>query len=137
MPRNIPSLFEDFFKPWDWIDSRREVVATLPAVNITENTEGYQLSLAAPGLKKEDFNIDVEGNTLTISSEKEEKKEEKDERMTRKEYSYASFVRSFNLPEDVKLEAIDATYENGVLRIALPKKEEAKKLAAAKKVAVH
>jgi HSP20 family protein len=110
---------------------------TIPAVNITEKKDNYELSLAAPGLKKEDFKINVEGNMLTISSEKEERKEEKDEMVTRKEYNYTSFSRSFTLPEDVKQEAIDAKYENGVLVLALPRKEESKKLAATKKIAVH
>ena len=94
------------------------------------------VSLAAPGLKKDEIKIDVEGNMLTISSEKEEKIEEKDKKFTRKEYSYSSFSRSFTLPEDVKAESIDAHYENGVLEIKLPRKEETKKIAATKKIAV-
>src|SRR5688572_16161507 len=115
-----PSLFEDFFKPWnEWFDNGGllQKPSTLPAVNVTEDKDNYLVSLAAPGLKKEDFNIDVDGNMLTISSEKEEKKEEKDEKFTRKEYSYSSFSRSFTLPEDVKPDAIDARYENGILHI--------------------
>ena len=134
-----PSLFDDFFKPWnEWFDNGGSLgkTMTMPAVNVREDKDSYTVSLAAPGLKKEDFNVDVEGNMLTISSEKEEKKEEGDEKFTRKEYSYSAFSRSFNLPEDVKQDAIDARYENGVLNIRLPRKEEAKKLAASKKVAV-
>ena len=136
---SFPAFFDDFFKPWnEWFDNGGSLgkTMTMPAVNVREDKDSYTVSLAAPGLKKEDFNVDVEGNMLTISSEKEEKKEEGDEKFTRKEYSYSAFSRSFNLPEDVKQDAIDARYENGVLNIRLPRKEEAKKLAASKKVAV-
>ena len=134
-----PSLFEDFFKPWnEWFDNGGAIgkPVSMPAVNVTEDKDKYLVSLAAPGLNKEDFNVDIDGNMLTISSEKEEKKEEKDEKFTRREYSYSSFSRSFNLPEDVKQDAIEARYENGVLNINLPRKEETKKIAASKKVSV-
>jgi len=104
-------------------------------VNITENKDHYQVSLAVPGMKKDDFKINVDGNILTISSEKEEKKEEKDKKFTRKEYSYTSFCRSFTLPDEVNKEKIDAGYENGVLNIMLPFNESAKKMSA-KKIAV-
>lgn len=138
-PSSVPSLFDDFFRPWnEWFDDRNlfNRVATIPSVNITENHNHYNVALAAPGLKKEDFKIDVEGNMLTISSEKEEKKEEKEDRYTRKEYSYSSFSRSFTLPDDVKEEAIEASYENGVLNLKLPRKENSKKTSASKRIAV-
>ena len=93
------------------------------------------MTLAAPGMKKDDFKIDVDGNMLTISSEKEENKEEKNKKFTRKEYSYSSFSRCFSLPEEIKQEDINAKYEDGVLKISLPRKEEAKKHAV-KKIAV-
>lgn len=134
-----PSLFEDFFKPWnEWFDSGNfpTKMLTMPAVNVTEDPDHYTVSLAAPGLKKSDFHIDIEGNMLSISSETEEKKEVKEEKYTRQEYSYSSFSRSFNLPEDVKQDAIDAVYEDGVLNIRLPRKEEAKKTTASKRIAV-
>lgn len=134
-----PSFFDDFFKPWnEWFDDSRLLnrVMTMPAVNIIENGNQYNVSLAAPGLKKEDFKIDVDGHLLTISSEKEENTEEKGEKFNRKEYSYSSFSRSFSLPEDVKPDAIDARYENGVLNIRLPRKEEAKAITATKRIAV-
>lgn len=134
----MPSMFDDFFKPWnEWFDNGGFMGRTMniPAVNITEQKDSYQVSLAAPGLKKEDFKIDVDGNMLTISSEKEENKEEKDKKFTRKEYSYSSFSRSFTLPEEINKEKIEAAYEDGVLKIALPRKEEAKK-PAAKQIAV-
>lgn len=134
-----PSLFEDFFKPWnEWFEGGlKEKMITVPAVNVKEEEDKYLVSLAVPGLKKEDFNIDIEGNMLTISSEKEEQKEEKEEKFTRKEYNYSSFSRSFTIPEDVKQEAIDARYEDGVLNIKLPRLEEVKKITASKKIAVN
>ena len=135
----MPSIFDDFFKPWNEIFRTNEGwgrLMTLPAVNITENKDHYNLSLAVPGLKKNDFKIDVEGNILTISSEKEENKEEKDAQFTRREYSYSSFNRSFTLPDEVNKEKIDAAYEDGVLKLTLPKKEEAKKLATSKHIAI-
>lgn len=134
----MPSVFDDFFKPWnEWFDNGGFLGRTLktPAVNITENKNEYQVSLAAPGLKKDDFKIEVEGNMLGISCEKEESKEEKDKKYTRKEYSYHSFSRSFNLPEGIDQDKIDARYEDGVLRIILPRKEEAKKMSG-KNIAV-
>lgn len=135
----LPSVFDDFFKPWNEMFGNggrwgREL--NVPAVNITESDNEYSVTVAAPGLTKSDFNIDVEGNMLTISSEKEENKEEKDARYTRKEYNYSSFSRSFTLPEEVNKEKIEAKYEDGVLKLALPKKEEAKKLATSKHIAV-
>ena len=134
-----PSLLDDFFKPWnEWFDKPTlfERMMTTPAVNVKEDPDNYTVSLAAPGLKKEDFKIDMEGNMLTISCEKETTGEEKDEKFTRKEYDYFSFSRSFTLPEDVKQDAIDARYEDGVLNIRLPRLEEAKKIAATKTIAV-
>lgn len=135
----MPALFDEFFKPWnEWFDNGGNYwgrVMSVPAVNITENKNEYQVSLAAPGMKKEDFKIDVDGNILTISSEKEENKEEKDKKFTKKEYSYSSFSRSFTLPDEVNKEKIDARYENGVLNLVLPRREEAKK-AVAKQIAV-
>jgi HSP20 family protein len=138
-PLMTPSLFDDFFKPWnEWFDRPAlfERMMTVPAVNVKENPDNYTVSLAVPGLKKEDFKIDMDGNMLTISCEKEENEEEKDEKYTRKEYNYFSFSRSFTLPEDVKQDAIDARYEDGVLNIKLPRLEEAKKITATKTIAV-
>lgn len=81
-------------------------------------------------MKKDDFNIDVEGNMLTISAETEQRRENKDERHTRQEFNYTSFSRAFTLPEGVIRDRIDASYENGLLRIVLPKTDEAKRTAA-------
>jgi HSP20 family protein len=127
----LPSVFQDFFKPWDrWFDTNGGSLSqmlTVPAVNIVEKKDHFDISLAAPGMKKDDFNIDVEGNLLTISAESEQNREEKDERHTRREFNYTSFSRSFTLPEGVMKDRIDASYENGLLRLMLPKTEEAKK----------
>lgn len=129
---NMPTVFDDFFKPWNelfdgglWPRN-----FNIPAVNITEHKDEYKVELAVPGMKKDDFKIDVNGNMLTISSEKEENKEEKNKKFTRKEYNYSSFSRSFTLPEEINREKIDAKYEDGLLKIALPRKEGAKKLSA-------
>jgi len=130
----LPSVFNDFFKPWnEWIDNggsiwNREL--TVPAVNVSENTKNYNLSLAVPGMKKDDFKIDVDGNMLTISAETKQEKEERDEKYTRKEYNYSSFSRSFTLPDEVNKEKIEALYDNGVLKLVLPKTEETKKMMA-------
>jgi HSP20 family protein len=103
---------------------------TVPAVNIVEKQDHYEISLAAPGMKKDDFNIDVEGNLLTISAESQQKREEKDDRHTRQEFNYTSFSRAFTMPDGVVRDKIDASYENGLLRLMLPKTEEAKKTAS-------
>jgi len=139
-PGLFPSVFDDFFKPWnEWFDSGRPMsrTMTVPAVNVTETEQNYNVSVAAPGMKKEDFKIDLEGNMLTISSEKEEEKEEKEGKYNRKEYNYSSFSRSFTLPEDVNREQIQAKYENGVLKLSLPKREETKKSAEGKHIAIQ
>jgi HSP20 family protein len=135
LSETMPSVFNDFLNPW-FDDGFSGRTLNVPAVNITESKDDYLVSLAAPGLKKDDFNIDVDGNLLTISSKKEEKKEEKDARYTRKEYSYSFFERSFTLPDEVNKDKIDARYEDGLLKLILPKKEEAKKMTISKHIPV-
>lgn len=134
----MPSLLEDLFNPWnEWFNDGMPARTTnIPAVNITERKDDYLVSLAAPGMKKDDFKIQLEGNLLTISSEKEEHTEEKEEKFTRKEFSYSSFERSFTLPEEVNMEKIDAKYQDGVLNVVLHKKEAAKKMSISKQIAV-
>jgi HSP20 family protein len=97
----------------------------VPAVNIKETDNAFELSVAAPGLEKKDFKVEVDNNLLTISAEHKQEKEEKDKEYTRKEYNYNSFMRSFELPSYVNAEAIDAQYKEGILTLTLPKKEEA------------
>jgi HSP20 family protein len=130
----LPSIFHDFFKPWDrWFDTNggsMSQMLTVPAINIVERQDHYEIAVAAPGMKKDDFNVDVEGNLLTISAESQQRKEDHNERHTRREFSYTSFSRSFTLPEGVIKDRIDASYENGLLKLMLPKTEEAKKMAS-------
>lgn len=135
-PREFfPTVFNDLFKPWnEWFDNGNGDmwgnVAMVPAVNITEGKDNFKVALAAPGMKKEDFKIDVEGDMLTISAETETKKEEKEEKFTRKEYNYTSFRRTFTLPTGVKKDKIEAKYVDGILNLILPKTEEVKRTEA-------
>jgi HSP20 family protein len=125
----LTSTFNDFFEPWsEWFqDGFAGRQLTLPKVNITENTTHYNLELAAPGLHKKDFKIDVNGNILTVSGHKEENKEEEKDQVTRQEYNYSSFSRSFTLPDEVEQDKIDANYDSGILKLVLPKNEKAAK----------
>ena len=125
------NLFDDLFSRdlWNWgLANNSTTNTTLPAVNIRETTENFEVEMAAPGMNKEDFKIELEGNELRINSEKQQENEMKEgERYTRREFSYQSFQRSFTLPKEVvDVEQINAKYENGVLRLLIPKKEEAK-----------
>jgi len=127
----MTSLFDDFFandnRNWG-LNNFSATNTTLPAVNIKETAETYEVEMASPGMNKEDFKIELDGNQLTISSEKETRDEDKEEnRYTRREYSYQSFQRVFQLPKDVvDADKIQARYENGVLHLVIPKREEAK-----------
>jgi HSP20 family protein len=98
-------------------------VQSVPAVNIRETDKDFEISLAAPGLSRKDFDVSVDDNrVLTISSEKKEEKETKEKNYTRQEFSYSSFSRSFALPENVKEDDVNAKYEDGVLKVTLMKK---------------
>ena len=123
---NFPSILDELLKP-DWLGGIQSFNATIPAVNVKETDTTFGLELAVPGKTKEDFNIEIDRNVLTISSEFKTENEEIDDegRYTLKEFSYSSFRRSFTLPETVNADNINATYENGVLNVTLPKKEEA------------
>jgi HSP20 family protein len=136
---NMPVLLDDFFRPWnEWFDTGGLAgrMLTVPAVNIADNINDFTISLAAPGMKKEDFKILIDGQLLTIKCENENTAEENDARYTRKEYNYACFSRSFTLPEEVNKEQIDARYQDGVLNLRLPKKDEARQLAPGKQINV-
>lgn len=126
----LPSVFDDMFKA-DWLGGTTNVNSigtSIPAVNIQESDENFIVAVAAPGKTKEDFNIELDNDVLTISSEEKKESEttEKNGRFTRKEFNYSNFKRAFSLPETVDSEKISAAYNNGVLEIMLPKKEEAK-----------
>ncbi len=127
----LPMLLDDFFNQdlFNWGNSNfSHTNTTIPAVNIKETTENYEVEVAAPGMTKNDFKVELDGNTLTISSEKTNRREENEgERYARKEFSYQSFQRTFTLHKDVvDIDKIQAKYENGLLHLIIPKKEEAK-----------
>jgi len=126
----LPDIFNQFFdndlEKWS-NKNYSSTHTTLPAVNIKETKENFEVEVAAPGFKKDDFNIELENDLLSISSEKvikDEKKEE--ERFTKREFSYQSFTRSFRLPELIENDKITAEYNDGILRIVIPKKDETK-----------
>ncbi|SRR5690554_1884672 len=133
--QNFPTwsnLLEDFFNrdlP-SVFSSNYNTGYSLPKVNIKETADNYQLEMAAPGLKKSDFNLEIDNQVLTISSETKEEQEHKEGNYTRREFGYSSFKRTFNLPESIDDAQINASYNEGILRILLPKKEEAKQKPA-------
>ncbi|MGZ3749736.1 MAG: Hsp20/alpha crystallin family protein [Bacteroidia bacterium] len=127
----FPSLFDDFLTRDLFSFPMHSAFngSSVPAVNVKETDSAFELEMAAPGMEKKDFTIELERDTLIISAQKENKSEEKNEdgRYQRKEFSYQSFKRSFNLPEDlVKADEISANYKEGILHIMIPKKEPAK-----------
>jgi HSP20 family protein len=127
----FPSLMSDFFDTDQFLTPRwfrGDLENTLPAVNITENGKAFHIELAAPGFNKGDFKVNIEENILTITAEKEEEKKEENERFTRKEFSFNSFSRSFTLPNTVNADQVDAKYTDGILKLSIPKKVEAKEL---------
>ena len=103
-----------------------KLVARVPAVNIAETENEFHIELAVPGLKKEDFKINLDKNVLTVSSEKKEESVEEGKKFSKREYSYSSFSRSFTLPESADHSKIEADYTDGVLKLIVAKKEEAK-----------
>lgn len=122
-------LLDDLFAPEFQLLNRsgqKPAGLSLPKVNIKEGEDGYLLELAVPGMAKEDFKIKLDQDVLTVSSEKKEEVSKDSKQYTRQEFSYQSFERKFNLPEDVNSEKITANYVNGVLSIEIPKREEAK-----------
>ena len=126
----LPSLFDDFLTRdlFQWPLRVASNNNSVPAVNVKETDSAFELEMAAPGMEKSDFKIELNQNTLVISSQKEHKVEERSEdgKYSRKEFSYHSFSRSFNLPEDlVNADEINANYKDGILHILIPKKEPA------------
>ncbi|MGB4414448.1 MAG: Hsp20/alpha crystallin family protein [Paludibacter sp.] len=126
----LPSLFDRFFEGdlFDWSNRNFSLTnTTLPSVNIKESNDAFTVEVAAPGFDKSDFKLELNHDLLTISSEKQMENETKeDEQFTRREFSYQSFTRTFTLPNTVEEDKIKATYDNGILKISIPKKEEAK-----------
>lgn len=112
---DFPTVFQN-----DWIRFAQ------PSVNIKDAKDAYSIEVSAPGFNKDSFNVKIEDGLLTISAEAKEEKLEEGEKYTRKEYSHSSFKRSFTLPKTIKADGISAGYENGILKVTLPKLEEAK-----------
>jgi HSP20 family protein len=127
---SMPNLVDDFFGR-DMLSNFFDDFQTgisVPAVNIIEGKDDFRIEVAAPGLEKKDFTIDVKDNVLFITSErrKEDGENNNNEKYMRREFSYSSFRRSFSLPDSVDVDKINATHKDGVLNISIPKKEEAK-----------
>ena len=126
----LPNIFDDMFRT-DWFGGTTNVNSigtSIPAVNIKETDEAFAVEVAAPGKTKEDFNIELDNDVLTISAGAEQEKETQEEngRYTRREFSYSTFKRAFTLPDSVDSGKIGASYDSGVLHISIPKKDEAK-----------
>ncbi len=115
------SLIDDLFLNQDWNYNSNNI----PAANIIEADDHFDIQLATPGKKKNDFKIELEEGVLTISSQIESNSNEEDSSFTRKEFGYSSFIRSFNIPDTVSTDKISANYKEGILTVSLPKKEEA------------
>jgi HSP20 family protein len=125
-----PSLLTDFFSDGPFFNNLVDTdldlmpLAKMPLANVTETNKDFQIELAVPGMTRQDFKVEIDNDVLSISAEKEDRKEQKENgKIQRKEYSYESFCRTFQLPENSKSDKIDAKYENGVLKVSIPKKE--------------
>ena len=133
---SFPSIFDDDFLTRDlfnWgLTNNSNTGTTIPAVNIKETPDSFEVEMAAPGMTKNDFKIELDSNVLTITSEKQHEQDQKEgERYSRKEFSYQSFQRTFTLPKDVvDDDKIEARYDSGVLYLVIPKKEAAKQKPA-------
>lgn len=121
----MPSILEEFFGD-DFVNQMMEDRGkSVPAVNVVENNDSYELEIAAPGMTKDDISVDLDNNVLKISGSKkhEDKDEDEDKNYMRREFSYTEFERSFTLPEECDENKIEANYEDGVLKVNIPKKE--------------
>jgi len=125
----IPSLLSDIFDNDTFFKNKffeKKIEQSLPAVNIKESANQYNIEFAAPGFNKNDFKINIEENILTISAEKKEEKKETKDHYTRKEFSFNSFSRSFTLPQTVNTDKVEANYNDGILKLNINKKEQSK-----------
>lgn len=120
-PAQLTSDFMDFNSEAPFSELRLGI--NVPSANISETLKDYLIELAAPGLERKDFKVEINNHTLTVSSEKKMEKKEEKEGYSRKEFSYNSFSRSFTIPDNTKEGSIDAKYQNGILKISIPKKE--------------
>ncbi|MEQ9300922.1 MAG: Hsp20/alpha crystallin family protein [Cyclobacteriaceae bacterium] len=125
----FPGLWNSFFDD-DWFGVPNVVQAgtSVPAVNVKETDNDYNIEMAVPGMKKDDFHVDLDNQILTVSCEQksETKDEDADGKYTRKEFNYSSFMRSFTLPNSTENDKVSASYKDGLLKVHIPKKEEAK-----------
>jgi len=123
----FPSIFTDFLGT-EFFDNdffRAPDSSWMPSANVVENPGSFVIELAIPGFEKEEINVQAEGKTLMIQAHREEETSEEKKKYTRREFRTSSFARSFNLPKMVNVEKIDAKYDNGILRVTLPKREGA------------
>jgi len=121
----VPAYWDDFFNDRVFNQLNSKVCnGKTPAVNVAEDETRFTIEVAAPGIAREDFNIEIDNDLLTISTELKENSEEQKQNFLRREFNYQSFKRSFQLPETVNQEQIRATHEAGILTLSLPKKEE-------------
>ncbi|MCA1762102.1 MAG: Hsp20/alpha crystallin family protein [Cryomorphaceae bacterium] len=121
-PYGLDTFFNDFFEG-EFFPQSRMKSGSLPAANIRESENAFHVELAAPGMKKDDFKIELSDDLLSIRTEKKAETEEREGKYTKREFNYTSFVRSFQLPEDVDVEKISAEYKDGVLSLDIPKME--------------
>jgi HSP20 family protein len=124
--KSFDSVVDDFFNsiPGLWNDGYSGI--NLAPVNIYETAEGYQLEVSVPGINKEDIKVNVEKGLLTISSDKKEESKSEEYKTVRREFSHRAFKRSFTVADHINVEAIQAKYENGILKLFLPKKDQVK-----------
>lgn len=121
----VPAYWDDFFNDKFYNNVNKTTCnGSNPAVNVSEDDKGYSIEVAAPGIARKDFNLEIENDVLTISTEKNENQEENKQNFLRREFNYETFKRSFQLPETIDQEQIKATHEAGILTLTLPKKEE-------------
>lgn len=131
--RTLPSLVNEFFQPERFFGSSLlgledpllgiEGWSLVPEANLIETSKAFKIELAAPGLEKKDFKVEIQDGLLLVHAEKEEEQEEEDKNFRRREFSYHSFSRSFALPDNLLLDKIEASYTHGILHLTLPKKE--------------
>jgi HSP20 family protein len=122
----FPTLFDDYFGKDLFFNNGFKSTRSIPAVNVIENAEAYEVEMAAPGMEKKDFKVEIDNQILTISYHKEESQKDDETNYTKREFHYVSFERSFTLPKTVESDKIKAKYNDGILRLTMPKKEEAK-----------
>jgi HSP20 family protein len=123
--RNFAGIFDELFNSYP-ANVENGSSKTVAPVNISEDETGFHLELNVPGRNKEDFKLNIENGVLSISYDKKDEAENKALKSVRKEFSFSSFKRSFSLDDKINTEAIEAKYENGILKVYLPKKEEVK-----------